>query len=109
MEKYALALLGGCLWMMQSGGIGRFIYQAIRVRQYQPRSGVPFIGSLLLLPGLAMIDLPIGVIFLPLAIESALTAIAWCVAKYINPIVGKERNRLANRPQASGNENTNNQ
>ena len=106
MEKYALALLGGCLWMMQSGGIGRFIYQAIRVSQYQPRSGVPFIGSLLLLPGLAMIDLPIGVIFLP---ESALTAIAWCVAKYINPIVGKERNRLANRPQASGNENINNQ
>ncbi|MBP8173330.1 MAG: hypothetical protein KAY06_04895 [Aeromonadaceae bacterium] len=109
MEKYALALLGGCLWMMQSSGLGRFIYQAIRVRRYQPRSGVPFIGSLLLLPGLAMIDLPTGVIFLPLAIESALTAIAWCVVKYINPIAGKERNRLANHPQASGNENINNQ
>ena len=105
MGKYALALLGGCLWMMQSGSIGRFIYQAIRIRQYQPRSGVPFIGSLLLLPGLAMIDLPIGVIFLPLAIEFALTAIAWCV----NPIAGKERNRLANHPQVSGNENINNQ
>lgn len=85
MVVYVVILVGFLLFIMQMIHLVSFIYDAIRFQQYKTRSGVPFIGSLLLLLGLWLIDLPAVVIFLPITLELALTVAAWGTAKYLNP------------------------
>ena len=85
MVVYVVILVGVLLFIMQMIHLVSFIYDAIRFRQYKTRSGVPFIGSLLLLLGLWLIDLPVVVIFLPIVFELSSTVAAWGTAKYLNP------------------------
>ncbi|GAB3214659.1 hypothetical protein [Pseudaeromonas pectinilytica] len=85
MVVYVVILVGVLLFIMQMIYLVLFIYDAIRFRQYKTRSGVPFIGSLLLLLGLWLIDLPAVVIFLPIVFELSSTVAAWGTAKYLNP------------------------
>ncbi len=85
MVVYVVILVGALLFIMQMIHHVSFIYDAIRFRQYKARSGVPFIGSLLLLLGLWLIDLPAVVIFFPIVLELASTVAAWGTAKYLNP------------------------
>ena len=69
MVVYVVILVGALLFIMQMIHHVSFIYDAIRFRQYKARSGVPFIGSLLLLLGLWLVDLPAVVMFLPIVLE----------------------------------------
>ena len=85
MVVYVVILVGFLLFIMQVIHLVSFIYDAIRFQQYKTRSGVPFIGSLLLLFGLWLIELPVVVIFLPIALELASTVAAWSAGKYLNP------------------------
>ena len=85
MVVYIVILVGVLLFIMQMIHLVSFIYDAIRFRQYKARSGVPFIGSLLLLLGLWLIDLPAVVMFLPIVLELSSTVAAWGTAKYLNP------------------------
>ena len=87
MVVYIVILVGVLLFIMQMIYLVLFIYDAIRFRQYKTRSSVPFIGSLLLLLGLWLIDLPVVVIFLPIVFELSSTVAAWGTAKYLNPTV----------------------
>jgi hypothetical protein len=85
MVVYVEILVGVLLFIMQMIHLVLFIYDAIRFRQYKTRSDVPFIGSLLLLLGLWLIDFPAVVMFLPIALELSSTVAAWGTAKYLNP------------------------
>ena len=85
MVVYVVILVGVLLFIMQMIHHVSFIYDAIRFRQYTTRSGVPFIGSLLLLLGLRLIDLPVVIMFFPIALELASTVAAWSAGKYLNP------------------------
>ncbi len=85
MVVYVVILVGFLLFIMQMIHIVSFIYDTIRFRKYKTRSGVPFIGSLLLLLGLWLIDLPVVVIFFPIVFELSSTVAAWGTAKYLNP------------------------
>lgn len=85
MVVYIVILVAVLLFIMQMTHLVLFIYDAIRFRQYKSRSGVPFIGSLLLLLGLWLIDLPVVVIFFPITLELASTVAVWGTAKYLNP------------------------
>jgi hypothetical protein len=84
MVVYVVILVGILLFIMQMIHLVSFIYDAIRFRQYKTRSGVPFIGSLLLLLGLWLIDLPAVVMFFPIALELSSTVAAWGTEKYLN-------------------------
>lgn len=85
MVVYVVIFVGFLLFIMQMIHLVVFIYDAIRFRQYKTRSGVPFIGSLLLLLGLWLIDLPVVIIFLPITLELASTVAVWGRAKHLNP------------------------
>ena len=85
MVVYIVILVGVLLFIMRMIHLVSFIYDAIRFRQYKTRSGVHFIGSLLLLLGLWLIDFSAVVIFFPIVLELASTIAAWGTAKYLNP------------------------
>ena len=85
MVVYVVILVGIFLFIMQMIRLVSFIYDAIRFQQYKTRAGMPFVGSLLLLLGSWLIDLPSVVIFLPIALELSSTVAVRGTAKYLNP------------------------